>query len=84
MNLIDHKNGENLAFMRSLQFLPNFKLLDNQNQNKFRSKIPTFFEVFVHSRLRFFLPFFKFLSILGLYFFICSLKGHQNEVSCSL
>ena len=63
MNLINHKNGENLAFMRSLQFLPNFKLLYNQNQDKFRksqhfSKFLStlgcvffaFSQVFVHSR----------------------------------
>ena len=39
MNLINHKNGENLAFMRSLQFLPNFKLLENQKIRVFTTEI---------------------------------------------
>ena len=32
----DHENGENLAFWRIFPFLPNFRSLQNQNQDKFR------------------------------------------------
>ena len=39
MILINHKNGENLAFMRSLQFLPHFKLLENQKIRVFTTEI---------------------------------------------
>ena len=75
MNLINHKNGENLAFMRSLQFLPNLKLFIKSEPGQI-SKIATFFEVFVHSRLRFVLPFFKFLSIPRSLFSHLFAQGH--------
>ena len=36
MNFSNHENGKNLAFSRNFPFLPNFRLLENQNQDKLR------------------------------------------------
>ena len=36
MNFSNYENDENLVFSRIFPFLPNFRLLQNQNQGKFR------------------------------------------------
>ena len=36
MDFSNHENGKNLVFLGTFQLLPNFRLLENQNQGKFR------------------------------------------------
>ena len=37
MNFSNQENDENLVFLRTFQFLADFRLLLNQNQDKFRN-----------------------------------------------